>query len=137
MKQVSPFSLTLAFLVLFCSFSFWVGIASNSPQKQPQQKTKEKQDQANKRNLELTKETSKSVSTESAQARNTLGLQSVAVVVGVSKYKNLPGNAQLRFADADAQALRHFLVSPKGGFLPENVTLLINEEATWQEILHA
>lgn len=58
-----------------------------------------------------------------------------ALVIGISSYKNLRSQDQLRFADADAQALHNFLVSDMGGFRPENVTLLLNEQATREEIL--
>ena len=56
--------------------------------------------------------------------------QSFALVIGISKYQYLPSKAQLKFADADAQALRDFLVGEKGGFEPQNVTLLVNDQAT-------
>jgi tetratricopeptide (TPR) repeat protein len=60
---------------------------------------------------------------------------SLALVIGISRYQNLPSKAQLQFADADAQALRDFLVSEKGGFKPENVTLLVNNQATRVSII--
>lgn len=58
-----------------------------------------------------------------------------ALVIGISEYQNLPPDKQLRFADADARAFRDFLLSNRGGFRPEDVTLLINEEATRHRIL--
>jgi tetratricopeptide (TPR) repeat protein len=61
--------------------------------------------------------------------------QAYALVVGISAYGNLPQSAQLKFADADARELRDFLVGEKGGFRPENVTLLVNEEANHDQIL--
>jgi tetratricopeptide (TPR) repeat protein len=61
--------------------------------------------------------------------------QAYALVVGISSYVNLPQSAQLKFADADARELRDFLVGEKGGFRPENVTLLVNEEANHDQIL--
>lgn len=63
-----------------------------------------------------------------------LGSQSFALIIGISKYQNLRPEEQLRFADADAQALRDFLVSEKGGFKSENITLLTNNQATQNQI---
>jgi tetratricopeptide (TPR) repeat protein len=65
------------------------------------------------------------------------GARSFALLIGISSYKNLAPKAQLQFADEDARAMRDFLISPKGGFRPENVTLLVNEEATQLEIMRA
>ncbi len=58
-----------------------------------------------------------------------------ALIIGISSYANLRAQDQLKFADADAQALRNFLVSDKGGFKESNVVLLLNEQATRAEIL--
>jgi tetratricopeptide (TPR) repeat protein len=59
----------------------------------------------------------------------------IALVIGISSYPNLQANAQLRFAHSDAQAMRDFLVSEKGGFRQEDVTLLLNEQATQDQIM--
>jgi uncharacterized caspase-like protein/cytochrome c-type biogenesis protein CcmH/NrfG len=54
-----------------------------------------------------------------------------AVVIGVSQYRNVPQQAQLRFAHRDAQEFARFLTSPNGGsFPPEQIRLLLNENAT-------
>jgi tetratricopeptide (TPR) repeat protein len=54
-----------------------------------------------------------------------------AVVIGVSKYKNVPPHAQLRFAHRDAEEFARFLRSPQGGALSsEHVRLLTDESAT-------
>ena len=58
-----------------------------------------------------------------------------ALVIGISSYPNLSPGAQLRYAHSDAQAIRDFLVSDKGGFRSEDVTLLLNEQATQDQIL--
>jgi len=58
-----------------------------------------------------------------------------ALVIGISAYRNLPPEAQLLYAEADATAFRDFLVSPQGGGKPENVTLLVNQEARQVAIL--
>jgi hypothetical protein len=55
-----------------------------------------------------------------------------AVVVGVSRYAHAErGVPHLRFAASDARAVRDFLVAPDGGgFQPERVRLLVDEQAT-------
>jgi hypothetical protein len=58
-----------------------------------------------------------------------------AVVVGVSRYQNLPKTAWLDSADKDASAFAEFLQSPRGGGLPaEHLKLLLNEAATTREV---
>ena len=57
--------------------------------------------------------------------------RSYALVVGVSKYINLPPENQLPYAEADAQLMFRILISPEGGnFKAQNVHLLTNEKAT-------
>jgi tetratricopeptide (TPR) repeat protein len=63
-----------------------------------------------------------------------VGAQNLALVIGVSKYRNLRQEMQLKYADKDARALAEFLVSPQGGFAEENVILLTDEQATREEI---
>jgi Flp pilus assembly protein TadD/uncharacterized caspase-like protein len=54
-----------------------------------------------------------------------------AVVVGISNYKNVPPEGQLRFAHRDAEDLAAFLRTPSGGGFPSNhIKLLLNQEAT-------
>ncbi|HSO76381.1 MAG TPA: caspase family protein [Blastocatellia bacterium] len=54
-----------------------------------------------------------------------------AVVVGISTYKNVPPEGQLRFAHRDAEQLAAFLRSPGGGGFPaSHIKLLLNQEAT-------
>ncbi len=62
-----------------------------------------------------------------------------AVVVGISRYANSSsGFSNLKYADRDAQAVRDFLLSPDGGSFPkENVRLLLNEDATSQNVRSA
>ena len=56
---------------------------------------------------------------------------SYAVVVGISKYPNLPADKQLQFAERDAQSIYTILISPEGGnFKAENVKLLTGAQAT-------
>ena len=68
-----------------------------------------------------------------------LAAEKYAVIVGVAKYKNSgDGLPNLRFADRDATSLYDFLLSPQGGsFKKENVKLLINEDATAQNVRSA
>ena len=56
---------------------------------------------------------------------------SYAVIVGISRYRNLADKEQLQFAERDAQAIFTALISPEGGnFRVENVHMLTNEKAT-------
>jgi tetratricopeptide (TPR) repeat protein len=57
--------------------------------------------------------------------------RSYALIVGISKYRNLPAEAQLEYPDRDAEAIYTVLISAEGGQFPaENVHKLINENAT-------
>jgi Caspase domain len=62
-----------------------------------------------------------------------------AVVVGISHYSDTAGGlTSLQFADRDAQQFRDFLLSPDGGSFPkDNVRLLLNEDATSQNVRSA
>ncbi|HWC76818.1 MAG TPA: caspase family protein, partial [Blastocatellia bacterium] len=54
-----------------------------------------------------------------------------AVVIGVSSYKNLRPDEQLRFAHRDAEDFAAFLKSPNGGGFPaSNIKVLLNQQAT-------
>ncbi|MCX6626719.1 MAG: tetratricopeptide repeat protein [Candidatus Solibacter sp.] len=56
---------------------------------------------------------------------------SYAVIVGISRYRNLPDKLQLQFAERDAQAIFTALISPEGGnFRVENVHMLTGDKAT-------
>ncbi len=70
---------------------------------------------------------------EPDQPANPLGDRGLrwALVVGISKHENLPPQAQLRFADRDAEDFAAFLRSTAGGSLPPaRIRLLTNEQAT-------
>jgi hypothetical protein len=54
-----------------------------------------------------------------------------AVVIGISDYR--AEGLDLRYADRDAEAIRSFLIE-KGGFRPDKVKLLNNQDATYQGI---
>ncbi|HZF41208.1 MAG TPA: caspase family protein [Blastocatellia bacterium] len=61
-----------------------------------------------------------------------------AVVIGVSRYKNLAPKSQLEFAHRDAEDFAAFLRSPKGGgYPPSQLTLLTNQAATLSAIRSA
>ncbi len=63
--------------------------------------------------------------------------RSYALVIGISKYKNLPATAQLEYPDRDAEAIYTTLISSEGGQFPaENVHKLINDQATVANIRH-
>lgn len=51
-----------------------------------------------------------------------------ALVIGVSTYKNVPPQAQLRFAHRDAESLAHLLRSPEGGGLPASQVRVLTEQ---------
>jgi tetratricopeptide (TPR) repeat protein len=57
------------------------------------------------------------------------------VVIGVSRYKYSKIN--LEYADDDAEIFYKHLISANGGAEPENVTLLLNEKATRENVLKA
>lgn len=57
--------------------------------------------------------------------------RSYALVIGISKYRNLPAEAQLQYPDRDAESMYTVLISAEGGQFPaENVHKLIDENAT-------
>lgn len=60
-----------------------------------------------------------------------------AVIIGISDYQ-YPEIPDLKYADNDALALHEFLMSPQGGgFRGENIILMLNEDATTQNIRDA
>lgn len=62
-----------------------------------------------------------------------------AVVVGISKYRYHEGGLHdLRYCDADARAVRDFLMTPQGGsFAPGDVLYLENDRATLENVRSA
>ena len=65
--------------------------------------------------------------------------QKYALIIGISRYRNnLRGVQNLEYADKDARAIYEFLQQPAaGGFAPENMLLLNNEQATLARIREA
>ena len=57
-----------------------------------------------------------------------------ALIVGISRYENLPPDAQLQYADDDAEMIYAFLRSPAGG-PTEHAVLLRDEEARAADIM--
>ncbi len=63
--------------------------------------------------------------------------QSYALVIGINKYKNLPAENQLAFAEADANLMFTVLISREGGaFERQNVHMLTGDRATLANIRH-
>jgi hypothetical protein len=57
--------------------------------------------------------------------------RSYAVIVGISRFPNLPRNQQLQFAERDVQSIYTILISPEGGNVKaENAHVLTGEKAT-------
>ncbi len=72
-----------------------------------------------------------------SQAKPVTIPRSYALVIGISKYKNLPASAQLEYPDRDAESIYTTLISSEGGQFPaENVHKLINDQATVANIQH-
>ncbi|HYP00005.1 MAG TPA: caspase family protein [Pyrinomonadaceae bacterium] len=67
-----------------------------------------------------------------ADSAETFTGKKYALIIGISKYRNNAGGlADLKYADADAQSLHKFLQLPNGGrFSPDNMRLVLNEQAT-------
>jgi tetratricopeptide (TPR) repeat protein len=60
---------------------------------------------------------------------------SYALVVGISKYKNLDAASQLHYPERDAESIYTILISPEGGnFHAENVHKLIGADATLENL---
>src|SRR5580692_12262650 len=63
--------------------------------------------------------------------------RSYAVIVGISRYPNLPDKLQLQFAERDAQSIYTILISPEGGnFKQENVHVLTGAKASLAGVRH-
>lgn len=76
----------------------------------------------------------KPVRTQSAKS----GPRTLAIIIGVGKYKNLPPENGLEGADKDATDIYNLLISPAGGSVPrELIRLLRQEEATSAAVKNA
>lgn len=69
-------------------------------------------------------------------AGEVLYTNSVAVIIGISKYQHLDANAQLRYARKDAEDVREVLIK-SFGFLASNIVTLVDDAATKKGIERA
>src|SRR5215469_14675386 len=61
--------------------------------------------------------------------------RSYAVIVGISRYRNLTEANQLQFSERDAQSIYTILISPEGGnFKAENVHVLTGDKASLADL---
>jgi uncharacterized caspase-like protein len=61
-----------------------------------------------------------------------------ALMIGISQYRKLPRDLWLQYPDSDAREFAKFLASPRGGAVPpDQMLLLINEQATTAAVRHA
>jgi tetratricopeptide (TPR) repeat protein len=80
------------------------------------------------RDLKIEKEVAPATAQKSAPIKIP---RSYALVIGISKYKNLSSQQQLQYSERDAEAIYSILISPEGGsFRAENVHTLIGAKAT-------
>ncbi|HEY2019144.1 MAG TPA: tetratricopeptide repeat protein, partial [Bryobacteraceae bacterium] len=99
--------------------------AEAQPPKQPP-----KASQPQQRDLTIEK-----LGTEATPPKTVAIPRSYAVIVGISRYKNLAAQNQLKFPERDAQAIKTILINPEGGsFKEENVHVLIGSQATLANI---
>ena len=69
-------------------------------------------------------------------AGTTFYTNSHALLVGVNKFQHLPKNNWLEFSTRDVLSLREVLIQ-RYGFLPENIIVLLDEQATLENIRKA
>lgn len=116
---------------LLAVFAIWAGPALSGQATAPPPAQQPAAPDQN-RDLTFKKEGPASASTTTVQIP-----RSYALVVGISKYKNLPETAQLQYPDLDAESVYTVLISPEGGQFPaENVHKLIDGQATLENIRH-
>ena len=90
------------------------------------------QDDIQKRDLKL----DRPPNTAPAPSRPTVP-RGYALVIGISKYKNLDPSQNLNYPESDAEAIYRVLISQQAGaFPPENVHLLKGSQATIANIRH-
>ncbi|MGD0734891.1 MAG: tetratricopeptide repeat protein [Terracidiphilus sp.] len=113
---------------LLAAFALWAGPALVAQTAAPPQTTAPDQN----RDLTFKKEGAAPAPTTTVHIP-----RSYALVIGISKYKNLPPDAQLQFPNQDAESVYTVLISPEGGQFPaENVHKLIDSQATLANIQH-
>ncbi|MGI9067370.1 MAG: caspase family protein [Pyrinomonadaceae bacterium] len=110
------------------------GTQGTSPPHDPATKDSKSSLDQQERELKLGSDRTPGVDPVSIYPAHKAETQAYALIIGISSYQNLPQSAQLKYADQDAREMREFLVGEKGGFRPENVKLLLNGEATREQI---
>jgi uncharacterized caspase-like protein len=71
-------------------------------------------------------------------AESTVDAKTYAVVIGISRYQNLPKDLWLQYPEADAKAFSDLLASPRGGTVPpERMLVLTNDHATTASVRDA
>ena len=99
-----------------------LGAAQQPPPRPPQQQQQ--------RDLTIEK-----LGTETTPPKTVIIPRSYAVIVGISRYKNLTQKQQLQFPERDAQAIKTILINPEGGsFKEENVHVLLGPQATLAKV---
>lgn len=82
-------------------------------------------------------ETDQKYASQKKEGKQYVQGQKWAVVIGISKYKD-SRIAGLRYASADARSFYEWLISQQGGgYAPSRITLLLDSEATVQNIKNA
>ncbi|MBV9154964.1 MAG: tetratricopeptide repeat protein [Acidobacteriaceae bacterium] len=108
--------------VLIAAFSIASAAASQTPQTQTPPPDQH-------RDLEVV--TAPTSTPKPPTPANVVIPRSYALVIGISRYKNLPERSQLKFSDRDADAIYTALISKEGGEFPaENVHVLKDGDAT-------
>lgn len=85
---------------------------------------------------EITAEGTRALLLSGRPSQATVQRQHWAIIVGISKYQNADLN--LRYAHNDAQALYEVIRTPRGGgFDEERIKILIDEQATTDNVTRA
>ena len=75
--------------------------------------------------------------TPGAVANSSAVPRGYALVIGISHYKNLDPEQNLRYPESDAEAIYRVLISQEGGAFPaDNVHLLKGSQATIANMRH-
>jgi tetratricopeptide (TPR) repeat protein len=87
------------------------------------------------RDLKIEKDVTPAAPAPAAKPTAVVIPRSYALVIGISKYRNLTQGQQLQYAERDAEDIYSILISPEGGnFRAENVHTLIGPKATLANI---
>jgi tetratricopeptide (TPR) repeat protein len=87
------------------------------------------------RDLKIEKDVTPAATAPAAKPTAVVIPRSYALVIGISKYRNLTQGQQLQYAERDAEDIYSILISPEGGnFRAENVHTLIGPKATLANI---